>query len=297
MIVVLIMEITVTPMLKKRKKELRVMDYNVKIVIATHKKYWMPTDDMYIPLHVGAEKRKNSEENDLDLCYVKDNVGDNISELNPSFCELTGLYWAWKNLDVDYIGLVHYRRHFCMKKKGSNIFDEVLSYEELKPYLGKIKVFTPNKRRYVIETLYSHYKHTHYSHHLDETRNIILVKYPNYVKSFDAVVKHRYGYMFNMMIMEKAYLDEYCTWLFDILFELAKRIDMPELSGFQSRYYGRVSEIIFNVWLDKKLRAGELKREQVKEIPCIHLEKVDWWKKGKAFLEAKFLGKKYEGSF
>ena len=87
-------------------------NYSVKIIVATHKKYQMPIDHIYIPLHVGADGKKDAEGNDLDFGYIKDNTGDNISNLNPSFCELTGLYWAWKNLDADYIGLVHYRRHF-----------------------------------------------------------------------------------------------------------------------------------------------------------------------------------------
>ena len=75
----------------------------------------MPNDDMYIPLHVGAEGKKDKQGNPLDLGYQKDNTGENISELNASYCELTGLYWAWKNLDADFIGLSHYRRHFSLK--------------------------------------------------------------------------------------------------------------------------------------------------------------------------------------
>lgn len=114
-------------------------DYTVKIIIATHKKYKMPSDHMYIPLHVGAEGKKDNNGNPLDLGYMKDNSGDNISRLNASFCELTGLYWAWKNLDADYIGLVHYRRHFSMKNKMK--FENVLKYKELKPYLDEIKIF------------------------------------------------------------------------------------------------------------------------------------------------------------
>ena len=84
----------------------------VKIVVATHKKYEMPKDGMYLPLHVGAEGKKDSNGNALDLGYQKDNTGENISKKNASYCELTGLYWAWKNLKDDYIGLEHYRRHF-----------------------------------------------------------------------------------------------------------------------------------------------------------------------------------------
>lgn len=268
-----------------------------QIIVATHKKYRMPTDSMYIPLHVGAKGQRDKNDGALDLGYIKDDTGDNISELNSSFCELTGLYWAWKNLEADYIGLVHYRRHFSMKRKR-DLWDSVLTYGQLEPYLGKIKVFTPNKRRYYIETLYSHYKHTHYISQLDEAGQVIKEKHPEYAKSYDRVTKHRYGYMFNMVIIEKEQLSEYCLWLFDILFEIQKRLGaQEELSFYQGRFYGRLAEIVFNVWLDKKIRFGELQKDEIMEIPCIHMDKTDWKKKGGAFLRAKFLGKRYEGSF
>ena len=268
----------------------------VKIVIATHKKYDMPNDIMYIPLHVGAEGKKDACGNDLDLGYLKDNTGDNISLLNPGFCELTGLYWAWKNLEADYIGLVHYRRHFSIKKTKYP-FDGILTYNEIKPMLGKIKIFVPDKRKYYIESLYSHYAHTHYSIQLDETKKILEEKYQEYIKSYDTVINRSYGYMFNMMIMEKNLLEKYCIWLFDILFELKKRFEMPELSDYQQRYYGRISEIAFNVWLDYQIRKHNIRRNEIKEIHSIHLERVNWKTKGIAFMQAKLFGKKYEGSF
>lgn len=269
----------------------------VQIVVATHKKYQMPSDLMYLPLHVGAEGKKDINNNELDLGYIKDNTKNNISKLNYGFCELTGLYWAWKNLDAEYIGLVHYRRHFSLKRHSKNPFDNILTYEELKPFLKKYKVFVPNKRRYYIETLYSHYKHTHYSNQLDETRKIIAKQYPEYVASYDRVIKQTYGYMFNMMIMQKELIDKYCSWLFDILFRLSKQISMSELSDFQGRYCGRISEIIFNVWLHYQIESKTLKQSEIMEIPCIHMEKVDWRKKGTAFLKAKFFNEKYKKSF
>ena len=76
------------------------MKADIKIVIAAHKPYVMPEDKIYLPVQVGSEGKQN-------IGFQRDNEGDNISEKNPSFCELTGLYWAWKNLDADYIGLAH----------------------------------------------------------------------------------------------------------------------------------------------------------------------------------------------
>ena len=270
----------------------------VKIIVASHKKFRMPEDEMYVPLHVGAEGKTAEDGSPLDLGYVKDNTGDNISEKNAGYCELTGLYWEWKNLDADYIGLAHYRRHFSLHKTDDP-FDGVLKYDELLPMLGSKRIFVPKRRKYYIETLYTHYKHTHYISQLDETRRIITEKYPEYIPSFDKVVKQTWGYMFNMMIMDRELVNEYCAWLFDILFELEKRVNdgrvkMPELSFFQARFYGRVSEIIFNVWLDHCLCTGKLSQSEIFEIPCQFMEKENWVKKGSGFLMAKFFGKRYE---
>lgn len=267
---------------------------DITIVVATHKQYWMPEDKMYLPLHVGAAG------NDLNFGYEQDNTGENISARNPFFCELTGLYWAWKNLDADHIGLAHYRRHFSFRYTKTPT-SAVLTHEEIRPYLGKKKIFVPKKRRYFIDTLYGHYKHTHYIEQLDVTREIIRDMAPEYLEEFDPVVKRTSGYMFNMMIMRKDYLDQYCSWLFPILFELEERMKdnetMQSLTPFQSRFYGRVSEIIFNVWLERQLKTGNIRKSELMEIPVIQMDPVDWRKKGLAFLKARFSGKKYEESF
>ena len=117
------------------------------------------------------------------------------------------------------------------------------------------------------------------------------------MNSFDNAVKQRWGYMFNMMIMERGLFNDYCSWLFDILFELKKRLGEDGLTPFHSRYYGRISEIIFNVWLLEQQKTGKIKSSEIKEIPLIHMEKINWWKKGGAFLKAKYMGKKYSESF
>ena len=270
----------------------------VKIIVASHKKFRMPDDEMYIPLHVGAESNRDENGQPLDFGFVRDNTGDNISSKNPGYCELTGLYWAWKHLSADYIGLAHYRRHFSLRRKRDP-FDGVLKYSELLPLLGRYKIFVPKKRRYYIDTLYNHYKYTHYISQLDETREIIGEKYPDYLPSFDRVVHRTGGYMFNMMIMEQELLEKYCSWLFDVLFELEARVNdgrvkMPPLSTYQARFYGRVSEIIFNVWLDRNLKAGIISRRDICEIPCRFMENEHLLRKAGGLVMAKFFGKRYE---
>lgn len=245
---------------------------------------------MYIPLQMGAEQKES-------IGYEKDSSGENISELNPFFCELTGTYWAWKNLKADYLGLVHYRRHFSIHPFRRDLKDAILKYSELKPMLGSVKVFTPCKRHYIIETLASHYSHTHEARHLDVTREIIAEKYPDYIRTFDEVIKHRWGYMFNMMIMERELFELYCDWVFDILFELRSRLGESGMSNFNKRYYGRIAEIIFNVWLEQKMREGVIKRSEIRELPVIKIDKTNWRRKIGAFLKAKYLHEKYERSY
>lgn len=259
---------------------------DIKIAVATHKAYQMPSDDIYLPLHVGANGK-------VPLGFQGDDTGENISELNPKFCELTGLYWLWKNVSGDYLGLAHYRRHFCLRKKSTK-WASVLNTKEAQALCRQYDIIVPTKRHYVIETLASHYSHTHYKEHLELTREILRQKYPQYLSAYDSVLGKTSGYMFNMFIMRTDLVNDYCAFLFDVLFELDKHVDTSGYSAFQARYLGRVSEILFNVWLMKKCEDEPL---MVKEIGYIHMEPVNWWKKGTSFLKAKFLGKKYEGSF
>ena len=260
------------------------MNKNTKVVVATHKSYGMPKDKMYIPLHVGAEGKK-------DLKYKKDNTGENISLKNPYFCELTGLYWAWKNLDCDYIGLAHYRRHFATKRVNKkDLLNSVLTEKEANKILETTDIIVPRKRKYYIENLYSHYNHTMYVEPLDITGKILEERYPEYVDEFKKLKKRTSAHMFNMFIMSKEKLDEYCTWLFDILFELEKKVDNSKYDSFHARFYGRISELLFDVWLNTN-------NYSYKEVKVINMEKVNWFNKGSSFLKAKFMGEKYGKSF
>lgn len=251
---------------------------DIKILIATHKKYWMPSDEVYMPIHVGREGKDN-------LGYVGDNTGENISIKNPNYCELTGLYWAWKNLDCEYIGLCHYRRYFAHKSKSSKLEDKkqaIFTRDDYERLLQQYDVILPKKRNYFIETVRSQYEHVHNKRDLDEIEKIIKMQYPSYIEAFEKVMNSRKLHIYNMFVMNKALFDEYCIWLFDILFTLEKRIDITNYDKYNARVFGFLSERLFNIWLEKK----QLK---IKTVNVVFLEKINWVKKGKDFLKRKFL--------
>ena len=257
---------------------------DIKIIIAAHKKYRMPDDDIYLPLQVGAAGKEK-------LGYLTDDTGDNISQKNPYYCELTGIYWAYKNLDAEYIGLAHYRRHFiCKKLNKKDRFSSLMTREETEQRLKNFDIILPRMRNYYIENLYDHYENTLKSGHLEKTREIIKIKCPEYLTEFDKLHIRKKAHMFNMFVMKKEIFDKYCEWLFDILFELEKQIDPSKYDAFHARYLGRVSELLLDVWINTNAY-------DYCEVKVADMEKVNMIKKGFAFLAAKFFKKSYKKSF
>ena len=251
---------------------------DVKIIVCTHKPYWMPGDPLYVPVQVGAALRPPIEG------LRGDDTGANISGKNANYCELTGLYWAWKNLDTEYLGLAHYRRHFTLRR-GTSDRRDALTLDQAQRLLGGVDVILPKPRNYWIETNYSQYAHAHHGIDLDTTRAIIAEKYPAYLTAFDKSMKRTVGHRFNMFIMKRELADRYCEWLFDILFELERRLDISDYNDNDARVFGFVSERLLDVWL-------ETNGVKYREIPYIFLEKENWITKGAAFIKRKLEGKK-----
>ncbi len=243
---------------------------DLKVLVATHKKYWMPEDACYLPLHVGREGKN-------DLGYVGDNTGDNISNKNANYCELTGLYWAWKNLNCEYIGLCHYRRYFAKKEKVRDKKERIMGAHDYESLLEKYDVILPTKRNYYIETVRSQYEHAHVKSDLDTVKQVIDELYPDYSNAFEVVMNRRRLHILNMFVMKKSLFDEYCKWLFTILFEVEKRVDISSYSVYEARIFGFLSERLFNVWLEKQ-------QLNCKEVPVVFLEKQNWAKKITKFL-------------
>ncbi len=270
------------------------------IYVAAHEVLELPHNDLYRPILVGASNLSPEEE--IPKYYLRDDTGENISDHNNCLSELTGLYWIWKNRDDDWMGLAHYRRFFVCRRSAATYFrrgraDDLVTKKQLSILMRNYDLILPGKRYYLIETLYSHYCHTFDGRHLDSVREIIKDLCPDYLYAFDCVMRMRSGYMFNMMIMKKDMLDNYCSWLFPILFELEKREMRPDLDPYQKRFGGRVGERLFNVWLYHQIRTGYVDKNKIRALPVLRTDTVHWVRKISAFLMARFFHRPYARSW
>ena len=247
---------------------------NIRIIIATQKQTRLPEDELYLPLQVGAVGKEP-------LYAYRDDTGDHISCKNKNYCELTGLYWAWKNLSADAVGLCHYRRFFCRTRIGKK-WNSILNAAEANMLLERYPLVLPRKRQYWIETNYSQYIHAHHARDLIVTREILQEEFPDYLHAYDQVMRRTKGHRFNMFIMRKPFLDEYCSWLFGILFALEKRLDISAYSDYDKRVFGFVAERLLDVWVEKNAVV-------YRELPVRNMECQHWGKKIVSFLRRKIM--------
>lgn len=220
---------------------------SLKIYTLTHKKFDIPKDPMYIPLQVGHAVSK-------DLGYIGDDTGENISEKNMYYSELTGHYWIWKNvIDTEYVGVCHYRRYLVNEKELIFTKEELLKLLESFDIITTKKVLLPNP-------YYDGYKATHHIENLDITAKVIKKLYPDYYEIYDRTIHSDETYFGNIMICKKSLFDSYCEWLFSIFKEMEKYVSFQGYDDYHKRVYGFISEILLLVYVRKnQLKAYECK--------------------------------------
>lgn len=254
------------------------MSENIRILVACHKPCSLPQDDIYLPIQVGADLTT------VDLGIQKDNEGYNISSKNESYCELTAMYWAWKNLkNVDVIGLCHYRRYFDFHKQCRAYFPHTsYSYIEdvdlrisqcaVNEYIMKIcggGVIVP-KAITLNSTLKQNYCEYHISDDYQKLKEIVeRTQETKYIDAFDSVLEKDYKiYPYNMFVMQWEDFDAYCSWLFPLLSNVEYTIDIRDYHAYQRRIYGFMAERLFNVWLFAE-------RKRIIEKPIIFFNDED----------------------
>ena len=247
-----------------------------KILVAYHKPYWTPENPIYHPIQVGAIGKPPIRET-----FLRDDVGDNISKKNPYFCELTGMYWAWKNLHCDIIGFCHYRRYFVDHRFWCRPKERLLKQTQAEALIEGVDIVVPRKRYYVIETRENQYIHAHHKEDLLCLHQVMSERSPEYLVAYERMLRTRSGHIFNMFYMRKESFDTYMTWLFDLLFEVESRLDISNYSPYDSRVFGFLAERLLDVWIEHN-------RLIIQECPVKNLERQNWIRKIGMFVRRKY---------
>ncbi|HNW25852.1 MAG TPA: DUF4422 domain-containing protein [Candidatus Gastranaerophilaceae bacterium] len=278
------------------------MKEKVKILLSYHKPSVLIKDEVLTPIHVGRsisnEASKDGAVNSEDQKWLYENLigddtGDNISHLNRKFCELTAIYWAWKNQDKidnpNYIGFMHYRRHLSFNPKKNFKYSEFGWIDEDiidSKYMLKHNL-TPDKIKKIVSSNdcviakfekrnpYQYYQRCIDNRHIkdyDTAIRILKEKYPELTVYADKYNSGKKSFHYNLFVMKKNIFNEYCKVLFDILFELDKQIDYENYSSMEIRAIGYIAEWITGIYLQYLIQKQKIK---LLELPVILVNNTD----------------------
>lgn len=257
----------------------------IKIFVSAHKQSAFPDGASIIPIQVGAATAGSYFGN-----MLHDDEGDNISELNPMYCELTAQYWAWKNADADYYGFCHYRRYFDFtnmehhQNDYGEIIDDYIDAESIAEYglddasiamavEGWDVITSPINDSRSLGGFNSLKEHWEGDEHLRlrdlrHMYDILCARHPDYREDADAVLNGREACFCNMFIMRKDIFFDYCAWLFPLLDEFVSQWDCSLADVQTLRTPGHLSERLLNIYLMHQRQIGAAWK--VKQLQCVH---------------------------
>lgn len=227
-----------------------------KIYIATHKLFTPPKDRLYKVVKGGSALHEIPQ-------YKSDAKGKNISRKNPNYCELTVLYWMWKNAKQNILGLCHYRRYFSLN--GT----DPITLKEVKELFRSYNLVVPIPFDFGTTTVEENYALCHAIEDYQKCRELIYKHYPEYSAAFEEVSQSTSMYYCNMLVTTKELLNDYCSWLFPLLEYLESEIDLESYDDYNKRVFGFLSERLLPVWVVKN--KAKLK---IKELPLLMTEET-----------------------
>lgn len=254
----------------------------IKVLVSYHDRHKLIKSDIFTPIQTG---RVNALEVFDDM--LGDDSGENISFWNDYFCELSAIYWAWKNYDKignpDYIGHMHYRRQMLFGKKNYQpaphgliefedidaiyLKEDLTSDENIAKIVSQYDVVIPKPVDVNIsgeaKNNYEHYKKFHDITYYNKAVEIINKAYPKFKKYTHAYNLSHMAYFLDIFIMKKEIFFEYCEWIFGVLFKLYEENDFTDLDIYQKRSVGFISERLTGIFFEK-LKKQKLK---IKELP------------------------------
>lgn len=231
------------------------------VYIAMHKDVPVVSEQGYAPVQVGAKFAPP-------FCSLRDDTGLNISHKNPHYCELTGLFWVWHNTRDDYKGLVHYRRYFTHR-------GHILTEGEIRDFLRDYDILLPRREPLRERAWQEFCLHSGHERDLMLTRDAVGLVSGDMLPAFDTVMAGHSLHLYNMLIASAEEFDAYCRWLFAVLTQVERGVDMTGYTPYEQRLYGFLGERLLNVWVTH--RGLRVKALPVKNTEQTKAQEVRLW--------------------
>ena len=259
----------------------------IKIYVGHHKPSYLIENDVFQPIQLGASFRSVPN---------GDDIGDSISHRNKEFCEMTGIYWAWKNdTESEWIGFMHYRRHLdfalvadkpdmygCINVENldaaavANFGLHAEAVEKVIESNKSLKAILPTKwsvKNVGCKSIYEQYAKADF-HNEDDLQIVRLVVQelsPDYLPHYDVAMADEEGYFTNIFVFRRDVFEEYCSWIYAILLEVDKRLDLTNYSTASRRAVAYIAERLMNVFVRKK----HFKLDEVIELKRVFFKNTD----------------------
>lgn len=255
----------------------------IRIYVSCHRQFYVPPHEFLVPVQVGSAGAAESFPG-----MLRDDAGDNISAKNPSYCELTAQYWAWKNEAADFYGFFHYRRYLSFRRtapgRGRPPY-RVYRYPDGKTLSGL--GFEPEHMRRVIEpcdiivplgeemrvSVAEQYRRGRHqsAEDLRLAVGILREMHPEFSASAEEYLSGSVHYFGNLFVMRKPRFFSYCEWLFPILSEFDRRKDTSGYGGQAARVDGYLAERLLGIYYTQMKKDAECR---CMELPRAHFEGV-----------------------
>ncbi len=271
----------------------------ISLYVSCHKESYVPKMPLLKPIQVGAAVADKRLSN-----MLHDDEGENISDKNRQYCELTAQYWAWKNdKESDYFGFFHYRRYLSFSPVlldedcfGNVVIEDIneenlkligLDVNRIKREVEKYDLITslPTDLANNGKTVYGHYKFCSPYHRIEDLEialEVIEDIYPEYYEAAKEYINSSKAYFCNLYIMNKKTFYEYNNWIFSIIDEHRKRRNFDQYSIDESRIYGFLSERLFGIYYLYKKKDSAFKFKELQRTwfldTCIHDEVFPFYK-------------------
>lgn len=246
---------------------------DIKLFVCCHRLEEVPKHPLLYPIQVGTALTDTRFPG-----FLYDDTGENISEKNRSYCELTAQYWAWKNIEADYYGFFHYRRYlypdqsakypYRIEKRATPMVLRKLGYSKFDDIISKYDLVVPKKENMCI-SVQEHYSRAPSHHHedLELTERIVKELFPQFTQAMGTYFAGTNCYFGNIFIMKQQIFSDYCNWLFQILEEFDRRANVKNYNQQEGRVNGYLAERLFGIYV---ISLFQKEIWSILELPRVH---------------------------